>query len=194
MKHRLVPLALAVACALCAGDARADARAEVLAAFEKAQAHKSYRVVSTTELEGKPVVTTIDVQLPASFHMKNPDTEMIVLPGATWMNQGGQWMRLPMDMSGMVKNMTLQAMREGADLVKSVEETGQETVEGCASSLYKYRTEGRVMGIDATADVQLAVCDSTGLPVRAISEDAKGRGRTVITYDYEAAVDIRPPN
>jgi hypothetical protein len=189
MKYSIRILALG-ACAL-AFEAHADARADLLAAYEKAMAETSYRVVTTSQLKGKPVQTTIDVQLPASFHMKNPDVEMIVLPGATWMNQGGQWMKMPMDMSAMVKGMTLQAMKDGADLIKDVRATGTETIDGCESTTYAYRTEGKIMGVDANADVEVSICETTGLPVRAVSSD--GKTRTEIAYDYETKVEIRPP-
>jgi hypothetical protein len=185
------PFVLFAVAALFAADARADARADVFAAFEKAMARQSYRTVATTDTGGRSITTTIDVQLPASFHMKNPDVEVIVLPGATWMNQGGQWMKLPMDMSAMVKNMTVQAMKESAGLVQDVTEEGSETIDGCDATLYRYRTAGKVMGIQADADVQLAICD--GLPVRAITSD-KGKNRTVVSYDYDAKVDIKAPN
>ena len=189
MKHSFRILALA-ACGL-AFEAQADARADLLAAYEKAMAETSYRVVTTSQLKGKPVQTTIDVQLPASFHMRNPEVEMIVLPGATWMKQGGQWMKMPMDMSAMVKNMTLQAMKDGMNLIKDVRETGTTTIDGCESTTYAYRTEGKIMGVEANADLEVSICESTGLPVRAVSND--GNTRTEIAYDYETEVDIRPP-
>ena len=191
MKTRLTLLAVALA-AVGAGPVHADARSEVLAAFEKAMQRASYRVVSNTTSGGREMRSTIDVQLPASFHMKNPDTEVIVLPGATWMNQGGQWMKLPMDMSSMLKGMTLKAMREGADALQDVRVLGNETIDGCEATNYAYRAEGKVMGVQTDADLQVAVCGDSGLPVRAVSDDGKGN-RTVIEYDYEAEIDIRPP-
>ena len=191
MKTRLTLLAVALAAAA-AGPAHADARGEVLAAFEKAMQRASYRVVSNTTSGGREMRSTIDVQLPASFHMKNPDTEVIVLPGATWMNQGGQWMKLPMDMSSMLKGMTLKAMREGADSLQDVRVVGNETIDGCESTKYAYRSEGKVMGVQTDADLQVAVCKDSGLPVRAVSDDGKGN-RSVIEYDYDAEIDIRPP-
>jgi hypothetical protein len=177
-----------------AGQACADARSDVLAAFDAAMEKKSYRATSTVEAKGRSTRTVIDVRLPASFHMRSPDTEMIILPGTSWMNSGGQWMKLPMDMSKTVQGLTLSAMKEGANLVRDVKELEPETVAGCAATRYGYRTEGRIMGVDVAADVELAVCDDTGLPVRLVSVDPKGKSRTVIDYDYDTPVDIRAPN
>jgi hypothetical protein len=174
-------------------QAHADAREDVHAAFEKAMAKSSYVANSVTDAGGRTVESRIEVQLPSSFHMKNADAEIIVVPGGSWMNQGGQWMKLPMDMSAMLKNATLAAMTEGAKLVKDVSETGTETVEGCEATNYAYKTEGRIMGVNVAAKVQLSVCNDSGLPVRVISEDLKGQGRTTVVYDYDAAVDIRAP-
>jgi outer membrane lipoprotein-sorting protein len=175
-----------------ATQAHADARAEVLAAFEAAMAKKSYRAVAVSEVGGKRTESVIQMQMPSSFHLKTEGSEVIVLPGGTWMNAGGQWMKLPMDMSKMIEGISLEAMKEGANLVKDVRELGSETIDGCDATNYAYRTDGRVMGFDASADVELAVCD--GLPLRVTSVDAKGKSRTTISYDYETPVVIRAPN
>jgi hypothetical protein len=172
----------------------ADARADVMAAFEAAMAKKSYRAVSVSEHKGKTFESQIQVELPGSFHIKSPESEVIVLPAGTWMNAGGQWMKLPMDMSKMIQGISLQAMKEGANLVQDVRELPDSTVEGCAASNYAYRTSGKVMGFNADADVELSVCDGSGLPIRIVSADPKGKSRTTITYDYEAPVEIRAPN
>jgi Ni/Co efflux regulator RcnB len=107
-----------------AGTVQADAREEVMQAYEKAMAEESYRVQSRSEHRGRTQQSTIDIQPPDRFHMRSPESEVIVLPGGTWMNQGGQWMKLPMDMSSMIKGLTLSAMRDGANSVQDVREIG----------------------------------------------------------------------
>lgn len=184
---------VALAATTLATDAAADARADVFASFEKAAAQKSYRATSVTDTGGQLVESRIDVETPGSFHLKNADMEVVALPGATWMNQGGQWMKLPVDMSGMMKNVTLTAMRDGAKLVKDVEQLADATIAGCESSVYSYRSEGKVMGVDTRAKVEVAVCDATGLPVRIVSEDLGGNGTTTVVYDYTADVEIKAP-
>jgi hypothetical protein len=174
-------------------QARADARADVMAAFEAAMARQSYQAFSVSEHKGRSFESRIQVQLPGSFHIKSAESEVIVLPQGTWINAGGQWMKLPMDMSKMIQGVSLQAMKEGANLVQQVEKIGSESIEGCDATLYSYRTSGKVMGFDANADVQLAICEDTGLPIRVVSSDAKRKSRTVITYDYQTPVNIRSP-
>lgn len=185
---------VAFALAGLSSQAQADARADLMAAFEAAMAKQAYRAVSVSEYKGKTLESQIQVQLPGSFHIKSPESEVIVLPSGTWMNAGGQWMKLPMDMSKMIQGISLKAMKEGADLVQDVRELPDATVEGCAASNYAYRTSGKVMGINADAEVEIAICDDTGLPIRIVSADPKGKSRTTITYDYESPVDIRAPN
>lgn len=187
-------LGFAMLAASLSSPAWADAKGEVHAAFEKAMAQKSYVATTRTQVRGRTVESRIAVQTPDRFHMKTDESEVIVIPGGSWMKQGGQWMRLPMDMSAMVRSSTLTALREASNLVKDVRQTGSGVVGGCEATNYSYRTEGKVMGFDAAATVELSVCDDTGLPVQVVSEDAKGKQRTTVTYDFRSEVDIRPPN
>ncbi|MCI1730419.1 MAG: hypothetical protein LKM32_13880 [Chiayiivirga sp.] len=177
-----------------AGTVQADAREEVMQAYEKAMAEESYRVQSRSEHRGRTQQSTIDIQPPDRFHMRSPESEVIVLPGGTWMNQGGQWMKLPMDMSSMIKSLTLSAMRDGANSVQDVREIGSGSVNGCDATTYAYRAEAKVMGVAAAADVELSICSTSGLPTRVVSTDSKSKSRSVIDYDFDAAIDIRAPN
>ena len=186
-------LAMALALVV-AGPVHADGRAEVMAAFDKAMTQKSYRAQSTTEVSGQPQTSTIEVQPPDRFHMRSPESEVIVLPAGSWMNQGGQWMKLPMDMSAMVKGMTLAAMKDSANIVQDVKPLGSASINGCESQTYSYHSSGKVMGMNVEAEVEVAICGDTGLPVRITSIDAKHKSRTVVDYDYSAAIDIQPPN
>lgn len=179
--------------ALWGAQAAAGPREDVMAAFEKAMARDAYRATSTTDADGSTVETLISFRKPGSFHMRNPQTEVIVLPEGTWMKSGGEWMQLPMDMSSMIQGMTLTAMKQAASLIQQVEARGSEAVAGCDSTLYAYRTEGKVMGINASADVELAVCDDTGLPIRVVSSDPRTQARTTLVYDYDTPVEIRAP-
>ena len=50
------------------------------------------------------------------------------------------------------------------------------------------------MGVAAAADVELSICSASGLPTRVVSIDSKSKSRSVIDYDFDAAIDIRAPN
>lgn len=172
----------------------ADARADVMQAFEKAMAEDGYRVRMAGEAGGKAHQSTLDMQPPDRFHLRSPESEVIVLPGATWMNAAGQWMKLPMDMSGMIRSMTLSAVRDAADTMQDVQKTGSESVNGCESGVYTYRAKGEALGFKADADVTVWICESNGLPVRVISLDAARKARTVLDYDYDTEIRIQAPN
>lgn len=173
--------------------ASADPRDEVIAAFNAALAKQAYHVTTITQVRGKDYESHAAVQLPGSFHMTTPDSETIVMPRGSWMKMDGEWMKLPMDMSKMVQNLTFEAMKNGERFVQDVEATGSETIGGCAAQNYRYRTEGKVMGFKADSTVDLSVCGDTGLPVRLISTDAKGKSRTELRYDFDTPVEIRAP-
>lgn len=174
-------------------SASADPRAEVVAAFEAALAKQAFHVTTVTQVRGKDYESRAAVQLPGTFHMTSPDSETIVMPEGSWMKMNGEWMKLPMDMSKMVQNLTFEAMRNAEQYVQDVEARGSETVAGCDAKNYRYRTRGKVMGFKADSIVDLSVCEDTGLPVRVISTDAKGKSRTELRYDFATPVTIRAP-
>ncbi|MBD8524613.1 hypothetical protein [Pseudomarimonas arenosa] len=182
-----------LAALLGASTALAGPKEDVVAAYTKAFERGAYRAEITTEVRGKPYVMQIDVKWPDHFHMKNPDTEMIILPGATWMNAGGQWMNMPMDMSKMIQAYSKPAMEEGVRGMGEVTELGLEEINGCSSQLYSYSTSGKFMGIDGASQAELAICKDNGLPVRLVSRDKKGQPQATIHYDFEADINIVPP-
>ena len=174
-------------------QASADPRDDVIAAFNAALAKQAYHVTTITQVRGKDYESHAAVQLPGSFHMTTPDSETIVMPRGSWMKMDGNWMKLPMDMSRMVENLTFEAMKNGEQYVQEVEATGSETIDGCAAQNYRYRTRGKVMGFKADSTVDLSVCQDTGLPIRLISTDAKGKSRSELRYDFNTPVEIHAP-
>jgi len=173
----LVVLALAVP-----SPALADARAELISAFGKAFDHEAYRIeVDSPGQRGGQA--QIDVQLPDRFHMRSAEGEFIIHPQGTWAQQGGQWMRMPMDMSSMVASYAQPSREEAEAELTRVERIGEEEVRGCTSTLYRYTNpEGTAVA---------AVCRDTGLPVRIQTEGAQP---VTLYYDFDTAIDIRPPN
>jgi hypothetical protein len=160
----------------------ADARQELISAFGKAFDRDTYRIeVDSPGQRGGQA--QIDVQMPDRFHMRSEEGEFIIHPQGTWANHGGQWMRMPMDMSAMVSSYAQPSRAEAEAKVTEVERIGEEEVRGCTSTLYRYRNEEGV----AVA----AVCRDTGYPVRIQTE---GRDAVTLYYVFDAAIDIQPPN
>ena len=192
MSRRMLPaIGLALLCA--SAPAAADPRDDLIAAFSKAMEKGRYAATISTGGRGATEMQ-MRVILPNRFHMKSPDTEMIILPQGTWMNANGQWMQFPMNMSKMIEGYSQQAVEEGVASLRDVRVTGTETIEGCESTVYAYSTSGKFMGVDANSTAEAAICGSTGLPIRVVSRDRKGKTEATITYDYTSDFDIRPPN
>lgn len=187
MKHSIVLTALVAG--LLSGTAAADPRSELVGAFQKVMQVGSYRMHIQSSAGPD---TMLEVQLPDRFHMKNSQSEMVILPGGTWVNAGGRWMKAPMDMSKLTQSHTKQATQEGIDSLQEVTYLGDETVEGCASRHYRYAVRGTLMGAKANSTAETWICGENGMPIKVVSTD-KGDSVTII-YDFDAAVNIRPPN
>ncbi len=192
MKRSLLMITALAAATICS-TAAADARQEVITAFERAMAQG--RFISSVETEGKRATKVeMRVQLPDRFHMKTADTEMIILPQAAWMNANGQWMKLPMNMSKMIEGYSQRGIEEGMASLRDVREVGNANVQGCDSKLYAYRTEGKFMGVESKSEAEVAICGDTGFPVRVVSQDKRGRPEATILYDFSTEFEIRSPN
>ena len=189
----LFTLGFGLSALLVAAGVEAGAKDDVVAAYQKAFARGSYHAEIISEVRGQPYATQLKVIWPDRFHLKNPDSEMVILPGATWMNAGGRWMNVPMDMSKMIQAYSKPAMEEGVRAMGDVTALGTEEIKGCSSQLYAYTSRGTFMGVESDSDAELAVCSATGLPIRVISRDAKGKTQATIHYDFEAKVEIVAP-
>ncbi len=192
---RLLVPTLIAACAgtLASTPAAADPRDEVIAAFQQAMNAKSYRMQIEIDNKRGPISTQMDVQMPNRFHMKAAEAEFIIVPEGTWINAAGRWMKVPVDMSKQMQGYRIEDMQEAASQLPAVEEIGSDTVNGCASTLYRYTSNTSFAGRSSEDDIEVAVCESSGKPIR-LRSTPKRRGEAVtIHYDFEAAVNIRAP-
>jgi len=184
-----------------ATPAHANADAEVRAAMEKSYAamlaRGAFRVDSTVEMRGGNQKSVIEAVWPDRFRIRSitDGTEFIVVPEGTWMNIGGSWMRMPMDMSAMTKAFSQEAMREGLASIANAEVLGIEDVGGRKARVYAYDQSGRIMGIRSESRVKAWIDDANDLVLR-MEVDGKAMGkssRTINVYDWDAKVSIDPP-
>ena len=187
---------LVAAALLLAAPAHADPKADILAAHEAMMAKGKFRTETRSISSGETTVSTNEVQWPDRFHMKSKDMEMIILPEGTWMNQGGQWMKMPMNMAGMVKQLTPDAIKQSYDNMTNVQQLDDAEVEGEAVHVYEYDTTATIMGIKADSHVKLYVGKSSGLILRQdVDGKAMGVGsQTISTYTYDPDINIQAPN
>jgi hypothetical protein len=174
-----------------AQTAVADPRDEVIAAFDAVVAAGKYRVEVTTLTGKREHVMQLDVEFPNRFHMRSPDSEMILLPGGTWMRMGQEWMRMPVDMSKSVESYTQRALQEGRSSIEDVALLSEAVVAGCDARVYTYRQTGKFMGRESEGTVEMAVCKASGLPSQIITRTGTARKPTVVTSIYDFAADIR---
>jgi outer membrane lipoprotein-sorting protein len=195
MKPSRIALLMILPTLLLAGPVFADAREEVLASWDRMLEKGSYRMIMESESRGRTHRSELDVSLPGSFHMRSPESEMILLPQGTWMKVNGSWMQFPMNMSKAIEGYTAEAVEDGKSGLASVEKTGEGMVEGCMATTYRYTSSGKFMGIKNDSTAEMAVCQDTGLP-RLLTSTSTGKRRqdTVrIVYDFDTVVSIRPP-
>ena len=192
MKHTIKTIGLLAI--LAAGAAHADARDEVVAAFQKVMDEGSYRMHMTADTRQGTVESTMDVQWPDRFRMKNDGGEFIILPTGTWMNAGGQWMKMPMNMSQMIQGYSKDAMQKGVAAIQEVTLVGEETVQGCASKRYSYAARGEFMGVKSDSQTEVWICQDNGLPVQLVSKERGKDDSVTMVYDWDTAIDIRAPN
>lgn len=177
---------------LYSGAACADAKQDLIASFQKMMAKGRYTAQMVTEVKGRSYPSQLEVVLPDRFHVRSQDSEAVILPEGTWMQVGGQWMKMPINMTQMIRGYTREAMEKGMASIEDVQLVGSEKVGGCTADLYRYRSSGEYMGFKNTGSLVAAVCRDTGLPVRLVYEGTRNEKVTVL-YDYSREVVIRPP-
>lgn len=194
LRYRLTHTVLILALGAAATAASADPRAEVLDAFSRAMQSTDYRIEIQGDRRGTPFTVNVDVQMPDRFHMRAPEGEFIIHPAGTWSRQNGQWMKLPMDMSGMMKGYKQPTAEEVDADIADVRFAGEETVRGCPSRNYSFRTTGKSLGSRSGDEMLLSVCTRDGRPIRMQSPGERRGERMDLYYDFDARVDIRPPS
>lgn len=196
MSAALLPLAFALVAAPAVAGPKEDIMASHQAMMEKGR----FTMKGTTTSKGDVTRMETKVIWPDRYHMRmetgGTQMEYVILPAGTWMNQGGSWMKLPMDMSKMVASMTPEAMKKTYEGMSNVRELGTDTVDGADAKVYAYDSKVTMMGFTSQSAVKLWIDADSGLPLKQeIDGEAMGtRSSTVQTYDFDTTFEIRAPN
>lgn len=187
---RFASVLAATAFVLVAGPARADASADLFAAYQKMfEGRFATEMVSSSKGQETRVNAKYDTM--QRMQMKTPDVEIIMLPEGTWMKTGGQWTKPPFDVGAMVQGMLPKdekAFRAGISNVK--DEGGSEGLRAIS-----FDQTSKVMGITASAHNK-AYLNPAGQIVRLESE-GKAMGTTTTstqTIRYDDSIRITAPN
>jgi hypothetical protein len=185
----------------CAPFASADEVLEVLRRSHAAMIEQGAFVTEmTADSGGREVQTRVEVVWPDRYHMTSTgggaDMEVIILPGQTWMKQGGQWMKLPIDMGQMIQAFQPDAMKQSLDNLANAEELPGEEVDGKPARVFRYDTQATVMGVRSKSTVKAWLDADTLLPLmQEIDGEAMGmRSRTTQRYSYPDGLTIEAPN
>jgi hypothetical protein len=175
--------------------ARADARAEIQAAYAAMVKEGRFRTVANVDGPKGPEKQTVEVVWPDRFHMTSPQVEIIIVPGATYMKQGGKWSQLPVDMGRMIERYRPDAMKSSFDSVTNVQSIGDSSINGHAAHGYEYDSSVTVQGVTAKSHAKLWVDASSGLPLRQESDgEVMGhKSHHVADYEYDSGIKIAAP-
>lgn len=192
LAFRTTVFALALAAAF---GAHADAKQDILATHEAmVKAGRFHSEGTATSQQGTTRMWS-NVVWPDRFHIRNGEQEFIIVPGKTYMKQGGEWMPLPMDMSQMVKSLSPEALRQGYENMTNVKDLGESQRNGKNVRGYEYDTQATVMGVTAKSHVVLFVDPATKLPVH---QDASGeamgqKSDSSLDYTFSDDIDVKAP-
>jgi len=191
---RLALLSLLLS-ALVVAPALADPKAALMASYEAMAKFGKFRTTSTTVSGAQTIRSSVDVVWPDRFHMRTEQMEMTMVPGHTYMKQGGKWQELPMDMGKMVDGFRAEAMKATFAGTTNVQALGPSTINGKATQGYEYDVSATIMGIASRSHVRMWIEVGTNLPVRQeIDGEAMGqKSRTVQDYEFDAALRVDAP-
>ena len=171
----------------------ADARDDVFKAYQKMMASRFAVDITTTgdsgTMKSHGEYDTVD-----RIHFRNERMEMIVLPEGTWMKTGADWMKPPMDMSGMVKQFVPKSIDDLRASTKNAADQGATTWNGQSVHAYSYDVDTTVMGIHVTSSNRIYL-NSAGQIVHAESDgEAMGKkSHTTQDIRYDDAIRVNPP-
>lgn len=176
-----------------------DARAELIGLWQKMTARGDLAFKATSRItsgKSKPLTMVMKVQWPNRFHMKNDQSEMIILPGGTWMNVNGSWMKMPIDMQKMIAQFTPEMTKKSMEATKNVRFVGLDTIGGKPVKVYEYDFDTEMMGINSSGSSKISLDIVAGYPLR-VETTGKAMGKTsttVVDYEYDDSINIQSPN
>ena len=192
----LSALALSACLLLGAGPALADPKADLLAAVDSMAKIGKFRSTSTiTSEDGKVFKTSAEVIWPDRFHIVTDQMEAIIVPGKSYIKQGGTWQVVPVDMSQMVQGFRTEAMKNSMASTTNVKDLGTSEINGHQVRGFEYDSTATVMGMTSSAHSKMWLDTATQLPVRQ-EVDGKAMGHkshTVQDYDFTSPVKIEAP-
>ena len=190
---RFAALSCLLLLGLGAGLARADARGDLLAAYQKMlDSRFASETVSTDQGKQSKVEARYDTI--QRVHMKTPQMELILLPEGTWMKSGDEWTKPPFDIGGMVKSLLPLSLEQARAGITNVKDEGMASVDGQSLRAISYDQNMTVMGISVSSRNK-AFLNTAGQIVRSEGEgEAMGhKSAHVQTIRYDDSIRVTAP-
>jgi hypothetical protein len=171
----------------------ADAREDVFRAYQKIMVSRFS--VDITSVSGSDTMRSHgDYDTVERIHFKNDKMEMVVIPEGTWMRTGNEWMKPPVDMSGMVKQFIPKSVEDIRAATTSAVDGGMTTWNGLAVRALTYDIDTTIMGIHVTSTNKIYV-NAAGQIVHAESDgEAMGRkSHTTQDIRYDESIRVVAP-
>ncbi|MEO8649053.1 MAG: hypothetical protein ABI539_07810 [Acidobacteriota bacterium] len=167
-----------------------DPVADVRNASNRFIQSKSFQAKMSTE-GSTPMKLELQFVAPDRYRIKTGTMETVIIGKETYLNVNGRWMRSPVDMGSSIPSMRDAFTEEGLKGISSVEYTGDETVNGKESMVYKYNGKAVKGGSDYIS--RLWVARDDGLPQRVQVTYNGGPLKTaVINYEYNDIAIEKP--
>lgn len=181
-----------------AGTVRADARADLLAAFEQTFAPgQALRARMLSESGGEQLRMTTEMVLPDRFHTTNDRGEFLILPEGAWMKVAGgsDWQAFEVNPASMSAAYTPEGFRKMRDAMREVKALGADPVDGQAAQRFGWHADTEYMGIRSSSDnIAWVAADCHCIVRMQTTALTNGQtGKTTIDYTRIPGLMIAPP-
>jgi outer membrane lipoprotein-sorting protein len=173
-----------------AGNAAADARSELHAAFQKNMAAKSYRATMTDLATGKQM-STVEFRAPDRYRIKvEGGPSSVIANGNMYLQVNGQAMKMPLK-PGMLEQFRSDAAWKQMEKETLIKDAGPGTVGAQPAHKYHWISSGKHA---SSGDVWVGVPSGRVIQVET-SKDGSKKGAVRVQYsDFDSAtIQIAPP-
>src|SRR6478735_3349303 len=172
-----------------AGNALADARADLHAAFQKNLSAKTYRATMTDLSTGKQV-STVEYQAPDRYRIQANGMTSVIANGNMYMQVNGQSMKVPLPAGTMEKFRSDSAWKQ-MEKDTLISERVPGTVGAEPARKFHWITSG---AHPSTGDVWVGVKSGYVLQVETTEAAGSKKGAVRVHYgDFNSAISIAPP-
>jgi hypothetical protein len=167
-----------------------DPVADIRNASDRFIQSKAFQAKMNTE-GSTPMKLELQFVAPDRYRIKTGNMETVIIGKETYLNVNGRWMRSPVDMGSSIPNMRDAFTEEGLKGISGVEYTGDESLNGRESMIFKYNGKAVKGGSEYVS--RLWVARDDGLPQRVEVTYNGGPLKTaVINYEYNDIAIEKP--